>query len=350
MSRRAQAVYYFAWLVAIGVTVALAVTRYRAGVRDGIGGDFGVFFLPAAREIAQGHSPYLTAGYRYPPIIALVLAPFVHVARGDVWRAWTALAVAAAVIAVAVFVRSEAPRLSPWRRPVLAAFCGVTCLHFWPLVVGLFFGALDTLVLLALILSTCVSTSRGRGALIGVAGMIKTWPVAVGVALFQRGVESRRAAIGAFVLTFLIAPLSALAFGWRLGFVRFLENIFASQGNYVSDSVWGIPRLLFTNSGLARPVTVSATLDILVAAALALAIVGLLVIAIRPRGDAGLCTWNVMFCVVLLLPGSHLAYTLYALPVLWTWGARCLRAARPAPIDITVLFIALLWWLACAPS
>ena len=74
-------------------------------------------------------------------------------------------------------------------------------------------------------------------------------------------------------------------------------------------------------------------------------VVGLLVIALRTPGDPSLCMWNVTLCVVLLLPVSHLAYTLYALPILWVWASRVLvRAPRWNWQEITVLAVLLLWW------
>jgi hypothetical protein len=74
-------------------------------------------------------------------------------------------------------------------------------------------------------------------------------------------------------------------------------------------------------------------------------VVALLVISLRAPGDQVMCTWNVTLCVVLLLPVSHLAYTLYGLPVLWLWVAYLLESRRLNWRQLIVPAILSLWWI-----
>ena len=82
----------------------------------------------------------------------------------------------------------------------------------------------------------------------------------------------------------------------------------------------------------------------LATAALSLWVVGLLVLALRTSGDKVMCTWNVTFCIVLLLPVSHLAYTLYCLPVLWLWISRILESRRITWQQVLVPGVLIIWW------
>jgi hypothetical protein len=58
-----------------------------------------------------------------------------------------------------------------------------------------------------------------------------------------------------------------------------------------------------------------------------------------------MCTWNVTFCIVLLLPISHLAYTLYCLPVLWLWTSRILERRHLTWQQFLVPGVLIVWWL-----
>ena len=103
--------------------------------------------------------------------------------------------------------------------------------------------------------------------------------------------------------------------------------------------------MLFSNSGLAHPVIVSAPLQVMCTAALLIWVVGLLAVTLRTSGDRVMCTWNVTFCIVLLLPVSHLAYTLYCLPVLWLWASRILEGERHSWKQFLVPAVLFVWWI-----
>jgi hypothetical protein len=185
-----------------------------------------------------------------------------------------------------------------------------------------------------------------RGAFLGVAGLIKAWPAAAAVSLFQRGSADRRRSLVAFVVTLLVAPVLAVAFGGGSGLMSFAKSVFdARQQALISNSVWGIPKLLFSGSGLARPLFVSHPLQIAAELVLLAWVVGLVVVALRTRGDAVLCTWNVTLCLVLLLPVSHLAYTVLALPLLWLWGTRVLTGRPLDRWEVGAFVVLLLWWI-----
>ena len=341
------------WAVAGAVTAGLAYQRYHAAVGGGIGADF-LIFVRAARQIAAGHTPYATRDFVYPPTFALALAPVSQATVSSLWKTWTALELAALTAGVALFVSSQSRQVAGWLRPVLFIFCSITVLHFWPVSVGLFLGQSDAFTFAALLLST-LAASRSwpatRGTLLGVAGLFKAWPAATVISLLQRGLDRRRRAAIAFVITVLLVPVMTVASGGMAGLTGFFRSVFAAGGQHlVSDSVWGAPDLLFARSGLARPVFVSSPLQIAVTVILAAWVVGLLVATLRTIGDPVLCTWNAMFCIILLLPVSHLAYSLYALPVLWWWAARLLGSRR-FDAGETVAFVALLaWWLVMAKA
>jgi alpha-1,2-mannosyltransferase len=337
------------WIIALLTTVVLIHQRYRGAVSGSIGADF-LIYLHAAHLVAAGHSPYQSNGlFVYPPILPLVLAPFVHASPIHVFRAWTVLELAALLVGIGAFVAMQASKLRSWMQPVLFIFCTVTVFHFWPLTVGLFLGQADAFVFAALMLSAWAA-NRGwpatRGVLIGVSGLLKTWPAAVVVAVFQKGTERRIRAVTAFVVTILIAPLLAVAFGGGSGLVEFVKSVISARSQHlVSDSAWGAPSLLFSNSGLAHPVFVSAPLQVLSTAALLIWVFGLLIVALRTSGDKIMCTWNVTFCIVLLLPISHLAYTLYCLPVLWLWTSRILERRHLTWQQFLVPGVLIVWWL-----
>jgi hypothetical protein len=337
------------WLLAAAVTAVLIHQRYRAALSGSIGADF-LIYLHAAHLVTSGHSPYQSNGaFVYPPTLALVLAPFVHQAPIRVFRAWTILELAALIVGVGAFVAIEAPKLRTWLRPILFIVCVVTVFHFWPLTVGLFLGQADAFVFAAVMVSAWAATldwPATRGAFIGLAGLLKTWPAAVILSLGQRGTERRLRAVVAFVVTTLMAPVLALAFGGGSGLGDFVKSVVSARSQHlVSDSVWGAPSLLFSHSGLARPVLVSAPLQVVGTAVLLTWVIGLLVIALRTSGDKVMCTWNVTFCIVLLLPVSHLAYTLYCLPVLWVWISHVLKSKRLAWQQFIVPALLVLWWI-----
>jgi hypothetical protein len=337
------------WTAAAILSAALVYQRYRGAVSGGVGADFQIY-LRAAHSVAAGRNPYrVNGGFVYPPTLALLLAPFAHAAPGTVFRGWTALELAALVVGVAAFVAIQAPKLSAWLRPILFILCIVTVFHFWPLTVGLFLGQADAFVFAALMLSAWAATrdrAATRGALIALAGLLKTWPGAVVVVLWQRGTQRRLRAAVSFVAALVVAPVLALVLGGATGLTDFVKSVVsAGTQHLVSDSVWGAPTLLFSNSGLARPLTISVPWQVVSTAVLLIWVVGLLITALRTAGDQVMATWNVTLCVVLLLPVSHLAYSLYGLPLLWLWVSYLLAGRPTRWPQVVVPLVLLAWWV-----
>ena len=146
--------------------------------------------------------------------------------------------------------------------------------------------------------------------------------------------------------TLLLAPVLALATGGTAGLIGFFTvTIQARSQQLLSYSVWGVPKNLFSRSGLARPVVVSASLQAVVTTALVALVVGLLVLSLRRSDGSALGFWNVTGCVVLLLPVSHSAYAVYLLPLFWIWASRWLAAPRSGLVAVVTALLAL-WWLA----
>jgi hypothetical protein len=339
------------WAATIAVTVLLARRRYNVG--NVIGADFKIW-LQTARDVAARRSPWRSSPlglFLYPPTIPLLLAPFVDAAAPvHLWHVWTALEIAAFVAGVVAFVCEQAPRLRTWQRPLVFGFCSVTVLHFWPVTVALYYGQSDAFVFAVLLWAGFASSrarATARGILIGVAGLLKGWPAVLGVVLWQRGLEGRGRAAKAFVVTVLLAPILMVAVGGVSGLTDFLKNNADARNQHlVSASVWGAPKLLFSRSGFARPLFVSTGVRLAVTAILLAWVLGLLVTALRTPGDPSMCMWNILLCVVLLLPISHLWYTLFALPLLWIWSTRALiRAPSWIAQEIVVTAVLVIWWL-----
>ena len=74
------------WL--LGVAVVLGITRFRAAAFHSQP-DLEQFFLPAARAIRAGQSPYTVPGYFYSPFVAFLLVPVADASWVGLY--WTAL-------------------------------------------------------------------------------------------------------------------------------------------------------------------------------------------------------------------------------------------------------------------
>ncbi len=349
------------WVIAFCFAAALGFWRYHLlewvspASPLGAGGDFWGF-LHAARQISSHQEIYSVAqvakgyGYVYSPLVAVVLVPVAGAATLGVWHVWTALTIVAMVSFGGLVVYAENQNSNAWRLPVLFGFTTATALIFLPTESELTNGQTDAFVLV-LLAATVVTTKRERttasGVLLGVAGLVKTWPAAAALALFQRGYAGRRQAIVGFVATLLVGPVLAAVIGGGQGLAGFFKVTFAARSQQlVSFSVWTTPRLLFATTGLVHPLVVSTVL--LAAATLVLAawVIGLLGATIRGTNYSSLGFWNVTACVVLLLPVSHYFYSLYLLPLLWIWATRWLASGRFQAAEGIIAGSLLAWWLA----
>jgi hypothetical protein len=360
ISRPERIVTWAFWVIALVGASALAYRRYH-GLESivptspaGIGGDFWEF-LDRARQIAAGHPLYdfsaLSQGYAYiyTPLVAVALLPFSHASTAHVWHAWTAISIFALVLFGGIVVLSQTSTITSWRRPVLFGFTAITVLEFVPAKTELSNGQTDAFALVFLA-TAVLASERGRsatsGALIGVSGLIKTWPAAAALSFLRRGYVRRDRAFVAWVLTILLGPLLAAAVNGASGLYDFFRVTFdARSQNLPSYSVGGIPRLLFSHSGLAHPVFVSLPVQYMATLAFAGWVIALIVLTLRWSDSPVVGFWNIVACVVLLLPVSHSFYTLYLLPLLWLWASRALASPIPRRVAPIVAGILGLWWL-----
>jgi len=107
---------------------------------------------------------------------------------------------------------------------------------------------------------------------------------------------------------------------WAMVIELFFSVVFHAKSQFnLSYSVIGIPRILFSYTGLARPVLVSDDVRYLVTALLGLWVLGMLAVCLQRPGDRMLVVFNVMLFAVLIDPVSHLEYSILALPLVWFW-------------------------------
>lgn len=340
------------WLAAFAAGAYLGYRRDdTSSLNRSFASDFGIYFH-AAREIAAGHSPYVDHQYVYPPLFALLLAPFSSFHEASVLDVWQAISVTAVAVAVLGTVVMVASKLSPIQRPILFGFCIVTAYHFWPLDEAFFLGQADSIVLATLVVALLAS-NRLRpiwsGIFAGIAGLMKAWPAGAALYFLRRGGQRGTRSLIAFISTMLLAPLAALAIGGVSGLAEMFKNVFdaRTQTWLIGYSVWGIPRIVFSRSNLARAIVISPQLRDFATLALLAWVVFLGLTSLRGAKAEALTFWHVVACCVLLLPVSHVAYCVYALPILWLWAARVLqvRTVRVGDLKIVAIFtvIAACW-------
>jgi len=321
------------WLLALGLLVGLCAARYRGAVAGVVAGANNVdfrFFLHAAVLVSEGRNPFATdTAYVYFAPVALVLSPFAHASPVDVLRGWTVLELAAFTAAVATMTCALRSRLgASWHVPLFFAICTTTGLHLWPMTFELFVSNDDIFVLLLVVVAAATWKAERPvwfGAAVGAACLIKVWPVLLLLAVLQTGIDTgRRVRAGAATVAVIVfGLLTNLIPAGIPEFRSFFTRIFQEKSQQlVSDSIGGIPRLLFSKSGLARPVIVSSELRYLLMGILGVWVVGMLVLSLRTRAEPMLCVVNTMLFAVLVIPVSHLQYTILALPVLWYWVAQ----------------------------
>jgi hypothetical protein len=336
-----------AWAAAAAAALATIATAYRNILHVRLGPDFAVYY-GAAAKITHGASPYDVAKFVYTPVVAILIRPLVTTDIHHAFRIWTIANLVFIGIAIVAFLASQPATDSRWHGPALLVICGVTAAYFWPLKVAILLGQTDPLVTMVLMGAMWAGTrgySGTRGALVSAAGLVKVWPWALVAVVVQTGLRARTRFLIGFGLVVLLAPLTALLWGGH-GLWGLWHNAFEARSQHqVSRSLWGTADLLFTRTGFAHPLAVSGGLrvgfDVLALAW----VVALAVIALRTPGDAGLCLWTLMGCLVLLLPVCHTAYSLYLLPLVWIWIARALRGGPTRTLAVAAAAVMVGWWL-----
>jgi Glycosyltransferase family 87 len=349
------------WLVAICGAGLLSYWRYRLVVENvtptgpnGNGGDFWTF-LNAARIITRGQTLYNPAkilggtGYVYSPVIAFILVPFAGAAILKLWLMYTAVEIISFVIFASVATLAAARYLRSWQQPVFFGFTIFTVILFVPTESELYNGQTDAFALVLLAVASLMSQydrNAASGVLIGLSGLIKTWPALTVVAIFRRGHRGRIRTLIGCATALLVGPLLSFIIGGPSGVVNFIKvTLDARSQPLISYSVWGVPNILFSRSGLARPVFVSAPLRDLAVLSLAMLVIALLLLGLRWSKNPSLSFWNVAGCAILLLPVSHGYYTLYLLPIFWIWAARWITEPRLGGLVSAVTCLLTLWWL-----
>lgn len=334
------------WVAAAAIAAILGIQRFVSAAFDGQP-DFEGFFLPAAQAILAGSSPYSVDGYFYSPLVALLLTPAANDPHATVY--WTALRIVAGIAACVVTAIACTPRGAWLRAGIVACGALVTLLWSWPVTFDLWAGQVELLVLLALGASALAETRHLRflaGFALGVGAVVKTWPALFSLWLLRSGARHRgREWLGVLAAAALAVALTLITAG-----IPGLADLVAKplsgsdQPLLAANSVWGIPRILFTETPMADPLVDSPVLRVVLTVFLATWVLALAAIAMLRPGPAVVALYNIAFVVILLLPVSHYFYVLYALPALWWWGAHVLDRPR-SPRGWVVFAVLVAWWL-----
>lgn len=333
------------WLGVAVVTAVLVARRY-IDATTATGFDLDWYYLPAARAVAEGGSPYGTDGYVYTPLIAMILAPIADAPW--VAEAWKGLMVAAAAVACLLGVLASTPDDSSVRRPLVLGVAMLSVLYSWPMAHDFWYGQSNALVLLALTVAMLAHTRRHRrsvGLALGFGAVVKTWPAGLLLWLLRSPVLPRFREWQGVALAALLGLALTLSVG-GLGAVSDLGAVTLRYSNQelVAYSAWGAGDHLFTDQAFAHPIVVSPVLARVVSWTLALALLGLLFLVLRRPGHPVIALPNLMFLLILLVPVAPLGYLVLATPTLWWWTARALDQPRNirswlAPAVLSV------WWI-----
>ena len=347
MPRRVASIAAIAiWIAAAAVAIALGCIRFTDAAFDGQP-DLSGFFLPAARAILAGESPYTVPGYFYSPLVALLLVPFAE--HSWVIEYWTALRVACGIAACVVTALAVTPRGAWFRSGLVATLALVTLLWSWPTTFDLWEGQIELVVLLAMAFAVYAKSRGSRfwsGVSLGMGAVLKTWPALFLLWLVRSGARRRArewAGVGAAAV---VALTLALATGGVTGVYDMAISPLrgGDQPLLAANSVWGISRILFSETPMAVPLVDSPVLRYTLGILLALWVIALgVVILVRP-GEQAIALFNLAFVVILMLPVAHYFYVIYALPTLWWWAARAFD--RPRAAIPWVVFGAMgIWWI-----
>ena len=168
---------------------------------------------------------------------------------------------------------------------MLFGFVVVTAFQFAPTTAEFLNGQTDAFVLIALAMAVAANErtwSATSGVLVGIGALIKTWPGGAVIAWFRRDVRGLKRFVGGFIATIVLGPLLALALGGTSEVSDLVRvTLDAGSQHLVNFSAWGVPRLLFTSSGLARPDMTSTALLVISTVVFVGWVSGLLVIGWR---------------------------------------------------------------------
>lgn len=335
-------------IVVVLVAVALAAQRFLGGMAQAQL-DFVRYFLPAARAVRSGESPFSVDGYFYTPLVAILLAPIADVPWAQL--AWTTAMLVAAAGTVFFAVLACTPGWDWPSRCWILAIALVTLLWSWPATMEFFWGQVNLFVTCAIAVAA-YSTVRKRhavaGVALGVAAAIKTWPILLTLWVVRRGSEGRSRTLLAVVAVGLVVVVLAFATGGPETVIMMVTGPLrgSDQAGVVAYSVWGLGKVLFGGLEGVPPLAKRPELALVVGIALGSLVVVLLVVLLRHPGEPVIALYNTTFVVVLLMPISHQVYLLLPLPALWWWIARWVRHDGRLLSGVTATVTAV-WWLVC---
>ncbi|HEY7066427.1 MAG TPA: glycosyltransferase family 87 protein [Chloroflexota bacterium] len=200
-----------------------------------------VAYWSGGQSVAAGRSPYAwlseerplsSDDYVYPPLLAVLLAPFTRVTSYTTARwGWLIFSALSLLLGGWLIWRSSGLRL--WGRPLLAL---VPLLALWPSVIWtLSIGqvTMQLLLVLAAAEAAVVSQRQGvAGALVSVGSHLKTFPLLlVGYLALRR---QWRACLSAVVTGLVLLALLLLAVGWEAHWVYLTQVVRAQQVLFVS--------------------------------------------------------------------------------------------------------------------
>lgn len=329
------------FVLALAVSVVLGRNQYRFAMSSPTHLDYETYFLPAAKAIAAGNSPYSVAGYVYSPVYALLIVPV----SGKSWAfpvlLTTTIIAGIASCGVSAFALSRNRPL--WHTGVIALLSVTTLLWNWDSSLILRLLNPEFLVLLCLV---GAAYSRGvlSGFVLGLTGALKTWPAAL-VAWIAVSDRPRRSRLLGFAVAGGMTALSALGVGGRSGVNDMIRSATQAgdQPQALVFSVPGAAHALFQENFRISPIVISPLLHALfLGLGLAVLLILLGLCLWRP-GPGEISLFNLTFLLLLVMPVSHELYLVLVLPALWFWAARLL--AKPQRLQAVVTMVLISWWL-----
>lgn len=328
-------------VVALVTGTFLGYARYRFAISSPTHLDYDAYFLPAARAIAAGHSPYSVVGYVYSPLYALIIVPIADQPWAfAVLLIGTILTGLAACWVAAIALGRGQPL---WHTGFLALLAVTTLLWNWDTSLVLRLLNPEFLVLLCLV---GAANTRGAtsGFLLGLSGALKTWPAAL-VTWTAVADRPRRSRLVGFLAAAVLTLFSAWAVAGPSG-VRDMIRSATRAGDQPQALVFSVPgaaHALFEENYRISPIVVSPLLHTLSLVAGMVGVMALLFVCLRWPGPSELSLFNLTFLLLLAMPVSHELYLVLVLPALWFWTARLLSS--PGRLEVVVAAILMVWWL-----
>jgi hypothetical protein len=332
-----------AGMAVVLVSIGPGMAAYRMAMASPMRADLTGIFLPAAQAIRDGHSPYTVAGYVYSPLYALMFVLLVSQPWGVGFA--TAMMIACGALACWIATLALTRGRPSWHGVLVGGVSSISLLWNWPAWIGLI-ALRPELAVLALLVGAGVTHRVRSGFLLGLAGVLKTWPAVLGLWLLRPRSGRWQRGLG-FVSAGLLAGLLAVVTGGSGGVMAMVDAAVSARSQaYVAVSVPGAARMLFRTSPLATPL-VDSTACYWLALVVGFALLAFLAMVVwRRPGNQFIALFNMVFLVLLALPVSHYSYLVLPLPALWFWLSRALRAKDRVAVGVSVILAG--WWLLVA--